>query len=63
MFLSTLQSLSFTVRPGETIALVGPSGGGKTTVINMLERFYDPIEGRIMIGNWNYMIHFSYACI
>jgi len=39
---SALDGVSFTVRPGETVALVGPSGAGKTTIIQLLLRFYDP---------------------
>jgi ATP-binding cassette subfamily B protein len=41
--------VSFTVEPGETIALVGPSGAGKTTIIQLLLRFYDPSSGRITL--------------
>ncbi len=44
-----LSNLSFEARPGELVALVGPTGAGKTTVINLLHRFYDPIEGRLTI--------------
>ena len=44
-----LDDVSFTVRPGETVALVGPSGAGKTTVIQLLERFWDPDVGRITL--------------
>jgi ATP-binding cassette subfamily B protein len=44
---SALEGLSFTVAPGERVAIVGPSGAGKTTVFQLLLRFYDPREGRI----------------
>lgn len=44
-----LKDVSFTVKPGETIALVGETGAGKTTIISLLARFYDPQSGRILI--------------
>ncbi len=44
-----LNKVSFEARPGETIALLGATGSGKTTIINLLPRFYDPSEGRITI--------------
>lgn len=44
---SALDNLSFRINPGETIALVGPSGAGKTTVLNLLLRFYDPTAGSV----------------
>ena len=44
-----LNGVSFAVDPGETVALVGPSGAGKTTVLQLLLRFYDPESGRILI--------------
>jgi ATP-binding cassette subfamily B protein len=47
---SALQGVTLTVRPGETVALVGPSGGGKTTVIQMLQRFWDPQAGAVTVG-------------
>lgn len=46
---SVLSNLSFEAKPGELVALVGPTGAGKTTVINLLHRFYDPLEGRVTI--------------
>ncbi len=46
---SALEGIDLHVRPGETVALVGPSGAGKTTVIQLLLRFYDPQEGRICL--------------
>ncbi|MEX5213307.1 MAG: ABC transporter ATP-binding protein/permease [Nitrospiraceae bacterium] len=44
-----LHDVSFEANPGEVVALVGPTGGGKTTVINLLHRFYDPSGGSITI--------------
>ncbi|MCA1958594.1 MAG: ABC transporter ATP-binding protein/permease [Nitrospira sp.] len=48
-----LSHLSFEAKPGEVIAIVGPTGAGKTTVVNLLHRFYDPTEGRIMIDDYD----------
>jgi subfamily B ATP-binding cassette protein MsbA len=45
----TLRDLSLKVNAGEVVAVVGPSGGGKTTLLNLLPRFFDPAEGRILI--------------
>lgn len=51
-FCQILNGLSTRVSNGETVALVGSSGNGKSTCIQLLQRFYDPIEGRIFIdGN------------
>jgi len=44
-----LRAVSFAVRPGETVALVGGSGGGKTTLVNLLPRFYAPQSGRVLL--------------
>jgi ATP-binding cassette subfamily B protein len=44
-----LADVSFTVAAGETVALVGPSGAGKTTVFTLIQRFYDPERGRVLI--------------
>lgn len=47
-----LENVSFTVKPGESIALVGPTGAGKTTIVNLLSRFYDLTGGAVYIdGN------------
>ena len=44
-----LDHVTLTIRPGETVALVGPSGAGKTSVIQLIQRFYDPDAGRITL--------------
>lgn len=49
-----LKNFSLKVKKGETIALVGPTGGGKTTTVNLLARFYEPKEGTITIGGQDY---------
>ena len=46
---SALDGIDLHVRPGETVALVGPSGAGKTTILQLIQRFYDPNEGVITI--------------
>lgn len=44
-----LNDVNFTIKPGETIALVGPTGAGKSTIVNLISRFYDVQEGRVLI--------------
>ena len=48
---ATLDHVSFTVAPGEMVALVGPSGAGKSTIITLLARFYDPTSGAVLIDD------------
>lgn len=48
-----LENVSFTVKPGETIALVGPTGAGKTTIVNLISRFYDIQQGNIYIDGYD----------
>lgn len=45
-----LQDISFNLSAGETLALVGPTGSGKTTLINLIARFYDPVSGRVRLN-------------
>lgn len=54
-----LDDINFTVNPGETVALVGHSGAGKSSVINVLMRFYDPTKGQVRIdkqNSWDYKL-------
>jgi len=46
-----LKNISFSIKAGETVAVVGPTGAGKTTLINLIPRFYDPTAGRVLINN------------
>ncbi len=50
---NALSGVSFTVKAGETVALVGPSGGGKTTAASLIPRFWDVNEGEVLVGGVN----------
>lgn len=50
---NTIKDVSFTVKSGQSVALVGPTGAGKTTIINLLSRFYEPNSGSILIDGVN----------
>ena len=46
-----IEDISFTINPGETLAIIGSTGSGKTSLVNLIPRFYDVIEGSIKIDN------------
>ncbi len=48
-----LQDVSFEAQPGETVALLGGTGSGKTTIINLIPRFYDVSEGQVLVDDWD----------
>jgi subfamily B ATP-binding cassette protein MsbA len=48
-----LRGVSLTIQPGEVLALVGPSGAGKSTLFNLIPRFYDPTQGRVLIDGYD----------
>lgn len=48
-----LDQLSFIIEPGKRVALIGENGAGKTTIIKLLARFYDPTEGEILVNDVN----------
>jgi len=50
---SVLKSINFTANPGDTIAIVGPTGSGKSSIVNLISRFYDPASGTVYIDDIN----------
>jgi len=49
--LPVLNNVSFEIKPGQTLALVGPTGAGKSTIVSLIPRFYDPTRGRVLIDD------------
>jgi ATP-binding cassette subfamily B protein len=49
-----LSNFNLSIKEGETVAIVGPTGGGKTTIASLLSRYYEPVEGRILMDGRDY---------
>ena len=60
---SALDHFSAAIAPGEAVALVGPSGAGKTTVLQLLLRFYDPQQGRITLDRKSTRLNSSHSSV
>ncbi len=59
---TVLSNLSLTIPVGQTVALVGSSGSGKSTVISLVERFYDPEQGAVLLDG-NDLRHLNLKCV
>jgi len=55
--IQVLKGINFKISSGQSVGLVGPSGGGKSTVMSLLQRFYDPQEGSVLVGNEKLPLH------
>ena len=53
VYVQVLKNVSLHIPPGRKVALVGPSGGGKSTIVNLVQRFYDPTSGALTLDNMN----------
>jgi len=53
IIVTVLRNVSMTIPAGKFTAVVGPSGSGKSTILQLLERFYDPVEGQVLLDGHN----------